>query len=190
MVATVELCESCFGITPKRLNAIDMGFFLVQIRFRNETHDNGHNRSKSIRHKPSSRPYWVKKNLTRSIDQKRYAIEPIHPHLSCVRQCHLLDLPRSTYDYVPIPASRAELDLMARIDRFHFESPMFGSRRLAHQFNISRDKAQRLMHDLHLALLPFQAYKTPCSTLPDAVLFPRPSEIFLADTIGKCISHP
>jgi putative transposase len=36
------------------------------------------------------------------------------------------------------------------MDRFHFEHPVYGSRRLAAQFDISRDKAIRLMHDLHL----------------------------------------
>lgn len=40
---------------------------------------------------------------------------------------------------------------MARFDRFHFEYPMYGSRRLAHHFDISRDKATRLMRDLHIA---------------------------------------
>ena len=39
---------------------------------------------------------------------------------------------------------------MARVDRFHFEYPMYGSRRLAHQFGISRDKTRRLMQDLHI----------------------------------------
>jgi putative transposase len=62
----------------------------------------------------------------------------------------LIGLPRSTFYYEPVAASAEELDLMARIDRFHFEYPMYGSRRLAHQFGISRDKAQRLMRDLHL----------------------------------------
>jgi putative transposase len=62
----------------------------------------------------------------------------------------LLELPRSTYYYEPVPATKEELDLMARVDRFHFDYPMYGSRRLAHQFGISRDKAKRLMQDLHL----------------------------------------
>jgi len=59
-------------------------------------------------------------------------------------------LPRSTYYYEPVAATPEELELMANIDRFHFEHPTFGSRRLAKQFGISRDKAQRLMQDLHL----------------------------------------
>jgi putative transposase len=62
----------------------------------------------------------------------------------------LIALPRSTFYYEPIPATPEELDLMARIDKFHFQYPMYGSRRLAHQFGISRDKAKRLMQDLHL----------------------------------------
>jgi putative transposase len=62
----------------------------------------------------------------------------------------LIGLPRSTFYYEPVAASPEKLTLMARVDRFHFEYPMYGSRRLAHQFGISRDKAQRLMRDLHL----------------------------------------
>jgi len=50
---------------------------------------------------------------------------------------------------------------MARIDRFHFEYPMYGSRRLAHQFGISRDKATRLMQVLHLVA----TYPKPRTTI-------------------------
>jgi putative transposase len=39
---------------------------------------------------------------------------------------------------------------MAVFEKFHFEHPYYGSRRLAFQFGMSRDKAQRLMRDLHL----------------------------------------
>jgi putative transposase len=59
-------------------------------------------------------------------------------------------------------ASREELDLMRRFERFHFEHPVFGSRRLAHQFGISRDKAIRLMQDLHIvATYPKKRTSTP-----------------------------
>jgi len=50
---------------------------------------------------------------------------------------------------------------MARIDKFHFEHPMYGSRRLAHQFGISRDHARRLMHVLHLVA----TYPRPRTTI-------------------------
>jgi putative transposase len=62
----------------------------------------------------------------------------------------LIGLPRSSYYYEPISVTPEELELMARIDKFHFEHPTFGSRRLAAQFDISRDKAKRLMRDLHI----------------------------------------
>jgi len=61
-----------------------------------------------------------------------------------------LSIPRSSYYYEPIATTAAELDLMARFDEFHFKYPMYGSRRLAHQFDISRDKARRLMQVLHI----------------------------------------
>jgi hypothetical protein len=39
---------------------------------------------------------------------------------------------------------------MDRFDRFHFEHPSFGSRRLGVQFGFSRAKAKRLMQLLHI----------------------------------------
>ena len=96
------------------------------------------------------------------LDQKRSIIES-HPTLTCVRQCQLLDLPRSTFYYEPVPATKEELALMAKIDRFHFEHPVYGSRRLAHQFGISRDKARRIMHDLHIVA----TYPKKRTTIPN-----------------------
>jgi putative transposase len=52
--------------------------------------------------------------------------------------------------YEPVAATAEELDLMARFDRFHFEYPMYGSRRMAKTFGIDRSKATRLMQVLHL----------------------------------------
>jgi putative transposase len=40
---------------------------------------------------------------------------------------------------------------MEIFEKFHFEHPYYGSRRLAVHFDLSRDKAQRLMRELHLA---------------------------------------
>ena len=39
--------------------------------------------------------------------------------LSIIRQCELLDLPRSTFYHVPTPVSEADLELMKLIDRCH-----------------------------------------------------------------------
>ena len=50
--------------------------------------------------------------------------------LSIIRQCELLDLPRSTFYHVPEPVSEADLALMKLIDRCHMELPFYGSRRI------------------------------------------------------------
>ena len=102
-----------------------------------------------------------KKSQTSSTDKKRRVIEPEHTAIPLVRQCQLLDLPRSTYYYEPIASEPEGLDLMARMDSFHFEYPMYGSRRLARQFDICREKAQRLMRVLHLVA----AYPKPRTTI-------------------------
>jgi hypothetical protein len=52
---------------------------------------------------------------------------------------------------------------MRRFDQFHFEYPMYGSRRLAHQFGISRGKAKRLMQDMHLVAI----YPKRKTTIPN-----------------------
>jgi putative transposase len=72
---------------------------------------------------------------------------------------------------------------MKRFDRFHFEHPMFGSRRHAAQFGISRDKAIRLMRDLHLvATYPKRRTTIPN---PDHKKFPY----LLRDVVPKRPNH-
>jgi putative transposase len=53
---------------------------------------------------------------------------------------------------------------MAVFEKFHFEHPYYGSRRLAVQFGMSRDKVQRLMRDLHLVA----TYPKPKTTTPNS----------------------
>ena len=48
--------------------------------------------------------------------------------LSIIRQCDLLDLPRSTFHHVPKPIAEADLELMKLIDLCHTELPFYGSR--------------------------------------------------------------
>ena len=50
--------------------------------------------------------------------------------LSIIRQCDLLDLPRSTFYYVPKPISEIDLELIKLIDRCHMELPFCSSRRM------------------------------------------------------------
>jgi putative transposase len=53
---------------------------------------------------------------------------------------------------------------MAVFEKFHFEHPYYGSRRLAVQFGMSRDKTQRFMRDLHLVA----TYPKPQTTTPNS----------------------
>jgi putative transposase len=77
-------------------------------------------------------------------------IDVCESRLSVASQCQLLSLPHSTCYYEPVPLSSIELDLMSSIEKFHFCHPTYGSRRLSVQFSISRDKAIRLMRDMHI----------------------------------------
>jgi putative transposase len=73
---------------------------------------------------------WLKKNLPSSINERRKWIERDHPELSIVRQCELLDLPRSTAYYQPAGESPANLALMKQIDELCTQCPFYGSRKL------------------------------------------------------------
>lgn len=73
--------------------------------------------------------------------------------LPIVRQCELLDLPRSTFYHVPKPVSEADLELMKLIDRCHTEPPFYGSRRIVdwlsdEAFTVNRKRVQRLMRTM------------------------------------------
>jgi putative transposase len=72
---------------------------------------------------------------------------------------------------------------MNRFDRFHFEFPMYGSRRLAHQFGISRGKAQRLMRDLHI-VATYPKRKTTIAH-HDHKKYPY----LLRDVVANCPNH-
>jgi putative transposase len=70
--------------------------------------------------------------------------------LSIIRQCDLLDLPRSTFYHVPKSISEADLELMKLIDRCHMELPLYGSRRMVdwlgdEGYLVNRKKVQRLI---------------------------------------------
>ena len=73
--------------------------------------------------------------------------------LSIIRQCELLDLPRSTFYHVPEPVSEADLALMKLIDRCHLELPFYGSRRIVdwlgdEGYPVNRKRVQRLMRTM------------------------------------------
>lgn len=70
--------------------------------------------------------------------------------LSITRQCHLLDLARSTFYYAAQPVSKDELELMKLIDQCYLELPFYGTRRVKdwlldkHSLIVNRKRIQRL----------------------------------------------
>jgi hypothetical protein len=51
---------------------------------------------------------------------------------------------------------------MADFEKFHFEHLYYGSRRLAIQFEMSREKSQRLMRDIQIPKERIKSIKSTC----------------------------
>lgn len=70
--------------------------------------------------------------------------------LSITCQCELLDIPRSSFYYIPEPVSDEELALMKLIDQCYLELPYYGTRRIKdwlydeHGLVVNRKRIQRL----------------------------------------------
>jgi len=75
------------------------------------------------------------------------------------RQCELLDLPRSSFYYMPEPVSDEELALMKLIDQCYLELPFYGTRRIKdwlfdnHGLVVNRKRIQRLRRLLAIETL-------------------------------------
>jgi putative transposase len=78
--------------------------------------------------------------------------------LPIVRQCHLLDVPRSSLYYACQGVSEADLALMRQIDECHLKHPYYGSRRVRdwledHDHPVNRKRVQRLMRQMGIMAL-------------------------------------
>ena len=79
--------------------------------------------------------------------------------LPITQQCKLLDLPRSSFYYIPEPVSGEELELMKLIDQCYLELPYYGSRRVKdwlrdeHGLIVNRKRIQRLRRLLAIETL-------------------------------------
>jgi putative transposase len=87
---------------------------------------------------------------------RRSLLEPEHGSISLRRQCDLLDLPRSTAYYAPIPESADNLALMRAIDAIYLDDPSYGSRSIAAVlanagWSVNRKRVQRLMRLMNIA---------------------------------------
>ena len=78
-------------------------------------------------------------------------IDPLQkPSIS--RQCHLLDLSRSSFYYKPRRIKIEDLELMRLIDEQYMKTPSYGSRSMARHFRrkgrkVNRKRIQRLMEN-------------------------------------------
>jgi putative transposase len=75
--------------------------------------------------------------------------------LSVSRQCALLGIARSSFDYRPRPVSAEELELLKQLDRIFTDYPVYGSRRLQVALlregtSVGRRRVRRLMKKLGL----------------------------------------
>jgi putative transposase len=98
---------------------------------------------------------------------RRSLLDPDHVTISLRRQCDLLDLPRSTAYYAPIPESPENLALMREIDAIYLEEPSYGSRSIAavlanSGWDVNRKRVQRLMRLMNIAgVTPKRKTSTP-----------------------------
>jgi putative transposase len=94
-------------------------------------------------------------------------IEREHPQLTVLRQCELLELPRSSYYRQPTPESDENLELMRVIDETYLAYPFFGSRQMRDWLRlqghrVNRKRVQRLMRQLGLEAI----YRKPNTSAP------------------------
>ena len=77
-------------------------------------------------------------------------IQTSHP-LPKTRRCELVNFPRSSSYYQPVPLSEADQALMKLIDRIHTVKPFLGSRRIVDALDddynqvVNRKRVSRLM---------------------------------------------
>lgn len=90
--------------------------------------------------------------------RRKGLVEPNHPRLSIVRQCHLLSIHRSSYYYQPKGASAWNLELMRLIDEQYLETPWYGARQMARHLRrqghgVDRKRIGRLMRQMGLSAI-------------------------------------
>jgi putative transposase len=82
--------------------------------------------------------------------ERKAMIRRDHPELSLSRQCRLLSIRRSSFDYTPQGESPENLSVMRRIDELFMKYPFYGSRQMVRQrrregTEVGRHRVRRLM---------------------------------------------
>ena len=87
--------------------------------------------------------------------------------LSITKQCHILQLSRSSLYYVPAPASDNDRELMRTIDEIHLEEPYLGSRGMKSALRMRGHKAGRIYVRTLMRTMGIEAfYKKPRLSKP------------------------
>lgn len=94
-------------------------------------------------------------------------VDPTEPNLSIARQCRILNIQRSSYDYRPRPIKADDLELMRLIDEQYLKNPTWGSRSMRNHlrrlgYKINRKRVQRLMRQMGLEAI----YPRPKTSRP------------------------
>jgi putative transposase len=97
-------------------------------------------------------------------------VEKKHPKISMRRQCELLDVARSSVDYVPVAESEEDRRIKRLLDEIYLIDPCLGSRKLVtllkrdHGIRVNRKRLQRLRREIgHEAI-----WCKPRTSIPDA----------------------
>ena len=116
-------------------------------------------------------------------------INPEH-ELPVVRQCQLLDLPRSTAYYQPLPTPERDLLLMRRLDELHLKWPFLGARKLRHLlhcdgFEVGRKHVVTLMRRMGISAI----YRQPKTSAPGSGAEHRVYPYLLKDLAIERANH-
>lgn len=113
-----------------------------------------------------------------------------------MRQCELLGLARSSCYYQPAGESPENLALMRAIDELYLARPYFGSRRMAEQFGVGRERVQRLMRLMGIsAVYPKRRTTRPAAGhkvypyLLQNVAIERPDQVWSTDITYVPMRH-
>jgi putative transposase len=87
--------------------------------------------------------------------------------LPITKQCHILDLSRSSVYYIPVQLPDKDRELMRLIDEIHLEEPYLGSRGMKGALRIRGHKVGRIHVRTLMRKMGIEAiYKKPCLSKP------------------------